>query len=157
MKEYYFPLAKYHAPAQFKTEMEQLSIHRYIYAIINIQENLKWGLGKNDRIPRQVEGMEGWAHEFKGFAARQLRKELIENRLEIHRNDITICVRDYTDEFNERWDAYGKEFAEAFLSNRERDAILAEKRRPLLNKQVPKKRNEKPSTVVNTNLFEFST
>jgi hypothetical protein len=157
MKEYYFPLAKYAAPAQFKTEMEQLGIQRYIYAIIDTQELLKWGLGTGDRIPRQVEGMEGWTHEFKGFAARQLRKELIENRLDIHRNDITICVRDYTDEFNERWDAYGKEFAEAFLSNRERDAILAEKRRPLLNKQVPKKRNEKPSTVVNTNLFEFST
>ena len=155
MKEYYFPLAKYHAPAQFKTEMEQLSIHRYIYAIINIQENLKWGLGKNDRIPRQVEGMEGWAHEFKGFAARQLRKELIENRLEIHRNDITICVRDYTDEFNERWDAYGLTFAEAFLSNRERDAILSEPRRPLLNKQVPKKRIEKPGTLDGP-LFEFA-
>ena len=156
MKEYYFPLAKYAAPAQFKTEMEQLGIHRYIYAIIDTQELLKWGLGTGDRIGRQVEGMEGWAHDFFGGSAKQLRKELVENRLDIVRTDITICVRDYTEEFNERWDTYGKEFAEAFLSNRERDAILAEKRRPLLNKQVPKKRIEKPSTVDGP-LFEFAT
>ena len=96
MNNYFFPLAKYVSPAQFKTEMEQLGIHKYLYAIIDTQQVLKWGLGTGDRIPRQVEGMEGWTHKYYGWSAVQLRKELKENRLNIQRNNVTICVRDYT-------------------------------------------------------------
>ena len=157
MNDYFFPLAKYVSPAKFKTEMEQLGIHNYLYAIIDTQQVLKWGMGTGDRIPRQVEGMEGWTHKYYGWSAVQLRKELKENRLNIQRNNVTICVRDYTEEYNERLDSYGKQYADNFLSNRERDAILAENPRPLLNKQVSKKRLEKPSKVYDTNLFEFAT
>ena len=101
--------------------------------------------------------MEGWTHKYYGWSAVQLRKELKENRLNIQRNNVTICVRDYTEEYNERLDSYGKQYADNFLSNRERDAIRAENPRPLLNKQVSKKRLEKPSKVYDTNLFEFAT
>ena len=44
MNNYFFPLAKYVSPAQFKTEMEQLGIHKYLYAIIDTQQVLKWGM-----------------------------------------------------------------------------------------------------------------
>ena len=155
MKTYYFPLAKYASPAKFRSDMEILEINRYIYTIVDGCNRLKNGLGKHDRISRQVEGMEGWEHKFNGFAAKQLRRELVENELTIDRNDVVIIVYDHTETFNERREAYGLRYAEAFLSNRERDAILNETRRPILNKQSPSKRIEKPG-VIESELFEWT-
>lgn len=156
--KYYFPLAKYNTPTQLTLDMESHGIVRYVYGIMFNNTVIKYGQGRHDRVGRQIEGFQGWNYFYEGWSAKEFRKRLLEAGLyeSIHRDSIVITVSDYTAQTNAIINKYGREghkYANGFITNRERESILAESTIPQLNKVIPPKCLEAP--LLKESLWEF--
>jgi hypothetical protein len=152
MQTHLFPLAKYNTPCQFANDMKQLGIDHYLYTIAHGSKILKDGKGTTDRVGRQVEGLDGWDHYYKGWAATEIRSGLVAAGIQLNRNDVVIQVYDYTTEWGVWVNNSGVKTADNELVNRERNLIIGRKTRSPLNKHVLKK--PKLTSTLFDHLFE---